>query len=168
MIDDPTKSDGTKDRSRLIKLIHVGRRQLQMSDAAWRAYLKIAFSAESSTQLTAGQLKKALAHLHRIGFKTLNGQPNEWAFSDQLPEDKRKLMYKILKLMESPELRVARGAQVAYVEGIAKQMGGCNAAGNAREVIHKPLAMCSVTELRKIIAALVIHIKRAQASECTG
>lgn len=165
----PAAVDGSKDRSRIVKLIHVGRREVQMSDEAWRTYLQITFAVTSSTQLSLSQLQKALKHLRRMGFQPLHtaAPEHEWSFADRMPERKRLLLWKILKLMEAPEIGVARGAQVAYVEGIAKQMGGCNGAWEARDRIHKPLCLCSEVELQRIVGAIAIQIKRVQNRQCT-
>ncbi|MER2545916.1 MAG: phage protein GemA/Gp16 family protein [Candidatus Accumulibacter phosphatis] len=160
------KPDGTQDRAALIRLIHVGRREIQMSDDAWRAYLQQAFLVQSSTQLSLPRLRAALAHLRRIGFvpKGADGQPlqpmparpeHEWAFVDCAAVSRQPLLRKILMLMRS--LPVTRGRQVAYVEGIARQMAGLGATA-----VDKPLPMCDEFELRRIVVALVTHIRRVK------
>lgn len=143
------RPDGTKERARLIQLIHVGRREVQMSDDAWREYLKRAFVVESSTQLSLPQLKTALAHLRRIGFRPADREEHEWTFVDTAAPGRQPLLRKIIKLMQ--QTGVERGRQVPYVEGIAKQMAGAGARMN----VHKPLPMCDEYELRWIVVALV-------------
>lgn len=157
------KPDATKERAALIRLIHVGRREIQMSEDAWRAYLQQAFLVQSSTQLSLPRLRAALAHLRRIGFvpKGADGQPlparpeHEWTFVDSATVSRQPLLRKILMLMRSTG--VARGQQVAYVEGIARQMAGLGATA-----IDKPLPMCDEFELRRIVVALVTHIRRTK------
>lgn len=150
------RPDGTKERSRLIRLIHVGRRELQMSDDAWRAYLQRAFVVESSTQLSLPLLKTALAHLRRLGFRPEGSAAHEWTFVDTAAPGRQPLLRKIIKLMQATG--VERGQQVPYVEGIAKQMAGAGARMN----VHKPLSMCDEYELRWIVVALVKHLKRRE------
>lgn len=152
------KPDGTEERSRLIKLIHVGRRELGMDDDTWRAYLQQAFMVSSSTQCSVPRLKTALAHLVSRGFQIKNARPpHEWTWVDQAPEERAFLLRKIIKLMQQTD--VTLGNQMDYVEGIAKQMGGLNAQ-DVPVKIHKPLSMCCPYELMMIIKALAIHIKR--------
>ncbi|MBL8396147.1 MAG: DUF1018 domain-containing protein [Candidatus Accumulibacter sp.] len=159
----PAKPDATKERATVIQLIHIARREIQMSDDAWRAYLQQAFLVQSSTQLSLTRLRTALAHLRRLGFlpKRADGQPlparlaQEWAFVDNAAVPRQPLLRKILMLMRA--LPVVRGQQVAYVEGIARQMAGLGATA-----IDKPLPMCDEFELRRIVVALVTHIRRVQ------
>lgn len=151
------KADATRERAVLIRLIHVGRREIQMSDDAWRAYLQQAFLVQSSTQLSLPRLRTALAHLRRLGFGQA-GEPHEWRWVDTAVPARQTLLRKLIKLMQATG--VARGRQVAYVEGIAKQMAGANVDAETRSVVQTPLAMCDVVMLRGIVAALVTHIKR--------
>lgn len=152
-----TRPDGTKERSRLIKLLHVGRRNLKMDDDTWRAYLNQAFGVSSSTQLSIDRLRAALTHLERCGFQIAsNSAPHEWTWVDTAPADRAPLLRKIIMLMKATD--VTRGNQVAYVEGIARQMSGFN--GSGKGAIHTPLSMCGPEQLLDIVKALAIHIKR--------
>lgn len=153
-----TRPDGTLERSRLIKLIHIGRRDLKMDEDTWRAYLQQAFMVSSSTQLSVPRLKTALAHLERCGFEIKTRRaPHEWTWVDKAPEERAFLLRKIIKLMQQTD--VTLGNQVAYVEGIAKQMSGLNPDGKPAR-IHKPLSMCDPEQLLRIVQALATHIKR--------
>lgn len=152
------KPDGTKVRSALIQLIHVGRRQLQMSDEAWRAYLQGTFDVQSSTQLSVPRLRTALRHLRRCGFKS-DRAASEWSWVDAAAPVRQPLLRKIIMLMQGSG--VAPGAQVAYVEGIARQMAGL--AGSP--AISKPLRACDESELLRIVQALVIHRARQARKE---
>lgn len=157
-----SKPDGTQERARLIKLLHVGRRELAIDDATWRAYLKEAFLVESSTQLSLARLKTALNHLRRKGFVPKGSAPraeHEWTFVDSAHYTRAPLLRKIIMLMQSTG--VPRGQQVAYVEGVARQMGGYNAESAGGKVLT-PLAMCGAQQLQAIVAALAIHIRREQ------
>lgn len=153
------------ERRRLITLLHVGRTELAIDDATWRAYLASAFCCSSSTELSIARLKTALAHLRRKGFVpkgSASGRAeHEWTFVDSANYTRAPLLRKIIMLMQSTG--VARGQQVAYVEGVARQMGGYNPrSAGGFDKVHTPLAMCSPKQLQAIVAALAIHIKREQ------
>ena len=156
------KEDASKERGRLIRLIHVGRREIGMDDDAWREYLKRAFTVDSSTQLSLSRLKTALAHLRRCGF---GGQanPGEWSFVDTAPAEKAKLLRKILMQVKSPPLSIPAGQQVAFAEGIARQMADLSPLAAV-----KPLRMCSEADLTKIVQALAIHSKRQEKADASA
>jgi len=56
-------------RPRLIRLIHVAKRDLAMDDDTYRALLVACTGQESSTRLTDAELNTVLAHMKRRGFK---------------------------------------------------------------------------------------------------
>ncbi len=56
-------------RQRLIRLIHVAKRDLSMDDDTYRAILQRIGKKESSADLTIPELEKVLEHLKRSGFK---------------------------------------------------------------------------------------------------
>lgn len=153
--------DNTKERSRLIKLIHVGRREIGMADDAWRAYLQREFKVTSSTQLSVPRLERALGHLRRLGFKpvgagpTKTRPPHEWTFVDTAVQARRPLLRKLIMLAGG--LGITKGRQVAYIEGIARQMSGT--AASAGPVV-KPLPMCDEHDLWRIVQAVAVHLKR--------
>lgn len=154
--------DLTKERSRLIKLIHVGRREIGMTDDAWRAYLQGEFGVASSTQLSFGCLERAVAHLRRLGFKPVGAgsaarAPHEWSWVDTAPEDRRRLLRKLIMLAGPKGANIRHGGQVRYIEGIARQMAGL---GKGAGPVVKPLPMCDAGELWRIVAALTTHLNR--------
>ena len=59
------------ERLRLIRLIHVAKRDLRMEDADYRAVLATALKGtkQSSQDMSLTELERALAHLKRCGFK---------------------------------------------------------------------------------------------------
>lgn len=66
------------ERARLIKLIHVAKRDLRMVDADYRAVLLGASSGahDSSKAMSITELEKAMSHLKRCGFKVrTKGKP---------------------------------------------------------------------------------------------
>lgn len=59
----------TPNRQRLIRLIHVAKRDLSMDDDTYRAILLRIGKKSSSADLTIPELEKVLEHLKRSGFK---------------------------------------------------------------------------------------------------
>lgn len=57
------------DKPRLIKLLHVARRDLQIDEDTWRAMLLEQTGKRSSKDLTLQQLERVLGHLKTRGFK---------------------------------------------------------------------------------------------------
>ena len=57
------------DRQKLIRLIHVAKRDLAMPDDSYRAILLQIGGKESAADLNAQQLERVLQHLKRCGFK---------------------------------------------------------------------------------------------------
>lgn len=62
----PKKYD---ERARLIRLIHVARRDLAMDEDTYRAMLSSLCGKNTTTQMTLAQLREVLAHLKARGFK---------------------------------------------------------------------------------------------------
>lgn len=56
-------------RVRLIRLIHVARRELRLDDDVYRAMLRAETGADSSAKLSVPQLERVLARMKRAGFK---------------------------------------------------------------------------------------------------
>lgn len=64
------------ERSRLIRLIHVGRRDLQMADDAYRSIVAgVAEGKTSAADCNNLELRRVLDHLKRAGFKVRRSQP---------------------------------------------------------------------------------------------
>lgn len=104
---------------------------------------------QSSTQLTLGEANRVLDYLYQTYGKKPTTTTNEWSFVDTAPADRQPVLRRIIVFCR--DLGITRGCQVAYVEGIARQMAGLNP-GQAK--IEKPLPMCDLAELRKIATAL--------------
>jgi phage gp16-like protein len=65
------------DRDRLIRVIHVAKRQLKLEDAEYRAVLRAAFGKESCTEMTDAQLWVVIGEFERMGFRrTGTGAPD--------------------------------------------------------------------------------------------
>jgi len=56
-------------RQRLIRLIHVAKRDLAMDDDTYRALLVTSTGHDSSSRLSSTELNQVLAHMKRRGFK---------------------------------------------------------------------------------------------------
>lgn len=112
----------------------------------------------STTAFNAADWRKMQAHLNsRTGS---SARPNEWAWVDSAAPDRQPQLRKLIMLAKSAG--IARGGQIAYIEGIAKQAGGLNADG-ARK-IRKPLRMCDAAELRVLVQALSVYNRRNKAA----
>jgi phage gp16-like protein len=57
------------ERARLIRLVHVGRRELSLTEVDYRAILQAQGGAESSASMSVGQLQRVVDYLRRQGFK---------------------------------------------------------------------------------------------------
>lgn len=63
------KTDIRAERVRLVKIIHVARRELQLDDATYRLMLTNVTGKDSTTAMEPRELSAVLAHLKRKGFK---------------------------------------------------------------------------------------------------
>ncbi|MBS0367597.1 MAG: regulatory protein GemA [Proteobacteria bacterium] len=75
----------TPEQSRLIKLCHVARRDLQLDEDTWRAMLMEVTGKRSSKELTVPQLNRVLGHLKEKGFKVR--KPKAAAPAERRPLD---------------------------------------------------------------------------------
>lgn len=122
-----------------------------IDDATRKTIMLSQAGVNSSTKLELGGALKVLDYLlETYGMQARPSRKgNEWSFVDSAAEDRQPVLRRIIVFCR--DLGVARGGQVAYVEGIARQMAGLKPGmGN----VDKPLAMCSREELRNIAFAL--------------
>ena len=63
------KNDIRAERVRLVKVIHVARRELQLDDATYRLMLTTVTGKNSTTDMELRELRAVLDHLKRKGFK---------------------------------------------------------------------------------------------------
>jgi hypothetical protein len=156
-------------RAELAK-IHIAKTQLNMDDDAYRALLQAVAGVKSSADLDARGRLRVIAQLRQLGADMGTAamgagerpfaptRENEWVWVDTAAENRRGLLRKIIVLCR--ELGIRRGGQVRYVEGIARQMGGFNAAGRGAGNIDRPLPMCDSADLWRIAAALNYQLDR--------
>lgn len=125
----PTSRQPVKDseRQRLIRLVHVAKRDLRMADADYRAVLSAASSGEKSSagDMTVLELERAIAHMKRCGFKVRpkGGQPARRETSRPMATDPESQKVRALWLMLH-ELGAVKNpseaALAAYVRRIGK------------------------------------------------
>lgn len=150
-------------------VIHIQRTALAMADDAYRALLERVAGVRSSADILS--LVKAHAVLdeferlgasrpgHRPANKTAGGRVNEWRFVFGLTPDRKALCQKIYRCAEKIGARQnADGKPMSktWVEGIARQAAGLNAAGavSGAKPVAKPLELCAPEELRTVIQIL--------------
>lgn len=117
-----------------------------------RHALQLQITGKSSlTDMALPELDDVLSHLNRIA---RGAKPaDEWRFVFRLALDRQSHAKKIYRLAErlgdlqQPPVPIM---SIAYVEGIARQMRGCD----------QPLPFCDAEQLHKIVQALEIYIKR--------
>ncbi|EOT6086533.1 phage protein GemA/Gp16 family protein [Escherichia coli] len=116
-------------RTSLIKLIHVARRELQLDDDTYRAFLMQKTGKISCRELTVTQLEQVLDAMKERGFKKLNKHPRRRFKGHVTPREK---VYKVWQQMAEDGF-ITDGGDVAldkYVQRLtAKRNGGQAAAG---------------------------------------
>lgn len=124
-------------------------RKLGLDDDARHDLIRnVGHVASGSTRdMNADACRRVLDHLRRAG-----PRPNEWTWVDTAAPARRPLLRKLIVLAGPRGAGIARGRQIAYIEGIASQMAGGD--------VIKPLRMCDERELHKIVQALAIHVER--------
>jgi len=106
----------SKSRARLVKLIHVGKRDLRMDDDAYRAALLALTGRRSTSDMAVAELEQVLAHLKRCGFKV---QPAKKAGSrpQAASEQAAKIRALWLELHKTKKVRdPAEAALARWVE----------------------------------------------------
>ncbi|STM24228.1 Mu prophage; modulation of host gene protein [Escherichia coli] len=83
-------------RTSLIKLIHVARRELQLDDDTYRAFLMQKTGKISCRELTVTQLEQVLDAMKERGFKKLNKHPRRRFKGHVTPREK---VYKVWQQM---------------------------------------------------------------------
>lgn len=83
--------DSAARRQRLIRLIHVAKRDLSLDDDTYRAILQRFGNKSSSADLTVPELEKVLEHLKRSGFKVRSKGCAEAARRPVQPKSSRPL-----------------------------------------------------------------------------
>lgn len=131
-----------------IKAIHAACRKLGI-DTDTRRDLQMEITGKASlSDMSISEVSRVLDALNRRA----SGE-SEWRFVFRLAADRQPYGRKIYRLAErvgalmQPPVPVA---SKAYIEGIARQMRGC----------EQPLEFCDAEQLLKIVQALEVHLKR--------
>jgi len=106
-------------RQRLIRLIHVARRELAMDEDTYRALLVQCTGQDTSARLSVAELDTVLAHMKRRGFKVRHTTRTSKRALAQSPQDK-KIRALWLALHQQGAVRdPSEAALAAYVKRIA-------------------------------------------------
>lgn len=111
-------------RQRLIRLIHVAKRDLAMDDETYRAILQRIGNKVSSADLTVPELEKVLEYLKRSGFKVRSkAKPAQAKPSRPLAQDGESKKIRALWLFLH-ELGVVRDPSEAALAHYVRRIGG--------------------------------------------
>lgn len=131
-------------RKGLIAKIHVAKTQLGLDDETYRALLKRTGGRASCADMDVLALQSVMAEMVRLGFvpsrKHLGAKPLH-------SSGNRAMMGKLSALLASS------GKSWAYADGMARRMFG-----------KDKVSLLTGDELHRLIAALNIHIRKAQAA----
>jgi len=113
-------------RARLVKLIHVAKRELHMDEPTYRAMLLASGGAESTARMAAPALERVLAHLKRSGFKVRHKSAQTAAPSRALDtRDQARKVRALWLLLHA--LGVVRDPSEAALAAYVKRIAGIDA-----------------------------------------
>lgn len=130
-------------RSKLIAIIHVGKKELGLDDDTYRDMLQHVTGKRSAKDLNISELNKVIRELEQKGFK--HESKRSFGTKPDVASQKEPLMGKIEALLADQQLHWN------YAKAIAKQMFNKEA-----------LEFCTKKELYRIVAALEYKKKRTQ------
>lgn len=129
-------------RTRELAQIHLGAKELQMDDDAYRAMLWSVARVRSAKDLDAGGRERVISHLKALGFRPKRKGRSTPAKS------RRRLIQKIkaqLTAAEYPD---------AYADGMARKMFGV-----------ERYEWCNADQLHKLVSALTYDAQRRGRTE---
>lgn len=130
-------------RNQLLARLHCIKKERAWSDDEYRDILQARGGARSGADLDDVELARVVAALgdQRADER---GQriDNEWTWVNTALAEKRDILWKIRRVCIN--LGIARGQQIAYAEGVAARIAGC----------ERHLRMMSAGELWKLIGPL--------------
>lgn len=151
----------SENRSALLAKVHLGKKQLGMSDEEWRALLADRWDVESSGTLDARRLDELVRHLESLGAvftcgsaRARKGRASRKDIPAALEHDphaRERYMKKIEALLAEKGRAEGTHMPWAYAVGILKQQTGG---------ALKSLDQADVLQLRNVIAALVYDARR--------
>ncbi len=135
-----SKSDrGPLARQKLIRLIHVAKRDLAMADDSYRAVLRQIGKRESAADLTIPDLERVLEHLKRCGFKVRSNRGGR----RQADDDQSKMIRGLW--IELAERGVVQNRSEDALGAFVKRMTGID----ALEWLTAPQASRVIEHLKK-------------------
>ncbi len=156
-------STTTAYRQRLIKLIHVARRELGYDDPTYRAVLQAAGNADSTSKMPVSALMAVLERLKASGFKV---RPKGIGRSQTSSPDTRKVRALWLFLHALGAVRdPSESALAAYVKRVAKVDDLRWARGEAVTVLIETLKKWAMRFLPAAVAALQREVIQLQAAD---
>lgn len=128
-------------RNKLLARLHCLKKELGLDDDAYRDILEARTGQRSAADLDDAALARVVAAL---GEQKPKGAPvvNEWAWVNTALAEKRDILWKIRRI--TMNLGIKRGQQIAYAEGVAARIAGC----------ERHLRMMTTGELWKLIGPL--------------
>ena len=154
----------TPNRQRLIRLIHVAKRDLSMDDDTYRAILQRIGKKASSADLTIPELEKVLEHLKRSGFKVRsNAKP-----SRPLAQDGESKKIRALWLFLH-ELGAVKNPSEEALAAYVKRIAGVDALqwidGEQAERLIETMKKWAMRFLPQAVKALVPQVGALQLSD---
>lgn len=144
----------TQDRQRLIRLIHVAKRELALDDDSYRAILQRIGKQVSAADLTVPELNQVLEYLKRNGFK-VRSKARQAAQSRPLAQDEQHKKIRALWLflhqigvVKNP----AESALAAYVKRITGRDAMQWLAGDQLEQVIESLKKWAMRSLPDLVA----------------
>lgn len=152
------KPKATHQRQRLIRLIHVAKRDLAMDEETYRAALQRVGKKDSAAAMTIPELEKVLEHLKRSGFKVRSKRKPSRALA--LDAESRKIRALWLFLHQLGAVKnPAEEALAAYV----KRITGVDAlqwlSGDQSETLIETLKKWAMRLLPDAVRALMKQVE---------
>jgi len=112
----------TLPRNKLLARLHCIKKEQGWDDAEYRDILQARSGARSGADLDDAALARVVAALGAQKPRAAQTD-NEWQWVNQAAADKRPVLWKIRRI--AMNLGIPRGQQVAYAEGVAARIAGC-------------------------------------------
>lgn len=165
----------TPNRQRLIRLIHVAKRDLSMDDDTYRAILLRIGKKASSADLTIPELEKVLEHLKRSGFKVRSKskaapkqKPEQAKPSRPLAQDLESKKIRALWLFLH-ELGAVKNPSEEALAAYVKRIAGVDAlqwiSGEQAERLIETMKKWAMRFLPQAVQALVPQVGALQLSD---
>ncbi|UTH73524.1 gp16 family protein [Chromobacterium sp. IIBBL 290-4] len=160
----------TQDRQRLIRLIHVAKRELALEDDSYRAILQRIGKKASAADLTVPELNQVLEYLKRSGFKVRSkAQPATQARSLAQDEQHKKIRALWLFLHQIGVVKnPAESALAAYVKRITGRDAMQWLAGDQLEQVIESLKKWAMRSLPDLVQKLAAEVQQLPltAAQC--